>query len=190
MTEPIYVVSGLPRSGTSMMMQMLTAGGIEPLTDGVRVADHDNPRGYYELEAVKKLPEQTAFLDGAGGKVVKIVSELLLKVPLDRTYKVVFMRRPMSEVLRSQQAMLQHRDTVDGADDAMMRRAFQLHIDEVEQFCKNTDGVEVLYVSYARAVADPARQAQRVAKFIDAGLDVDEMVRAVDPSLHRNKGEG
>ena len=190
MTEPIYVVSGLPRSGTSMMMQMLTAGGIEPLTDGVRAADDDNPRGYYELEVVKKLPAETAFLDDAGGKVVKIVSELLLHMPLDRTYQVVFMRRPTVEVLRSQQAMLQRRDTVDGADDAMMRRAFQLHIDEVEQFCKKHDCIDILYVSYARAVADPARQAARVAKFVDAGLDVERMVGAVVPSLHRNKGEG
>jgi len=104
--ETITVVSGLPRSGTSMMMQMLGAGGLAVLTDGKRGADADNPRGYYEYEAVKSLGQDASWLASAGGKAVKIVSALLIHLPDGFDYRVIFMRRPIAEVLASQRAML------------------------------------------------------------------------------------
>ena len=98
----ITVVSGLPRSGTSMMMQMLAAGGISPMTDEVRAADSDNPRGYYELEKVKHLRQDHTWLKDAVGKAVKIVHLLLMELPADRDYRVILMQRDLEEVLRSQ----------------------------------------------------------------------------------------
>ena len=102
----VTVVSGLPRSGTSLMMQMLAAGGVELLIDQIRRADADNPRGYFELEAVKRTRQDASWLDDAAGKAVKVIHLLLRDLPDDREYRVVMMSRDLDEVLASQQAML------------------------------------------------------------------------------------
>ena len=101
MDDVITIVSGLPRSGTSLMMQMLEAGGMPVLTDGIRDADEDNPRGYYELEAVKRTKDDPAWLHGAPGKVVKMIYLLLYDLPTTYNYRIIFMRRPLSEVVAS-----------------------------------------------------------------------------------------
>src|SRR4026209_2745330 len=96
--RPIVVVSGLPRSGTSMMMQMLQAGGLEILTDAVRTPDGSNPKGYFEFEAVKDLDkgQAPAWLAGARGKAVKIVSSLVRWLPESNDYQVIFMQRNLN----------------------------------------------------------------------------------------------
>ena len=191
MSTPIYVVSGLPRSGTSMMMKMLEAGGLEPVTDGIRSADNDNPKGYYELEAVKRTKQDPSWVVPARGKVVKVISQLLQDLPATESYKIVFMRRNLDEVLASQQKMLVNRDEIDGAVDDAMKSNFAGHVEEVEGWMRASEHVEVLFVSYNRMQAESASQIERVAKFMDAKLDKDQMATVVDPSLYRQrKGSG
>jgi hypothetical protein len=128
----ITVVSGLPRSGTSLMMQMLVAGGMTPLSDGERTADADNPRGYLEWERIKQLPNNPDCIDEGEGKVVKVISRLLLSLPSGHEYRVIFMQRPLPEVLASQDQMLRRRGTYkEGADLAAMAAAFEKHLREV-----------------------------------------------------------
>lgn len=183
----ITVVSGLPRSGTSMMMQMLEAGGVAMLTDGVRTADVSNPKGYFEDERVKKLGEDAAWLGEADGRGVKIISHLILHLPPDRTFKVIFMRRDIEEILASQEALLASQGK--GAGDAnVLRRAYTRHLREVETWLAEQANIEVLYVRHRDVVRDPAGQAERVSAFLGGGLDVDKMVSAVDPALHRQRG--
>ena len=134
--KSVVVVSGLPRSGTSMLMSMISAGGLEEVVDGVRQADDDNPRGYHALEAVKDLDKNgdTAWLDDAHGKVVKIISFLLQHLPATHHYKIVFVRRSLQEVLASQQKMLDRRGASGGnAADAEMARVFAAHLNKVER---------------------------------------------------------
>ena len=188
----ILVVSGLPRSGTSMMMKMLEAGGIAPLTDEIREADSDNPRGYYEFERVKKLDKgDTEWLPQAEGKVVKVISALLRHLPGDNyRYKVIFMRRHMPEILASQRKMLVHRgEDADKMDDERMGELFGKHLRDVEQWLEHTDNVDVLYVHYSDALQDPQTTAERVAQFLGKDLDVERMVGVVDPKLYRNRRE-
>src|SRR5262245_6505245 len=106
--EPVAVVSGLPRSGTSMMMKMLEAGGLTPYTDGERSADIDNPEGYYEFERVKDLERDPdkSWVRGARGKALKVISFLLRHLPGENRYRIVYMRRHLDEVLKSQDKML------------------------------------------------------------------------------------
>ena len=114
----IVVVSGLPRSGTSLMMQMLQAGGMPLLIDDLRPADTDNPNGYWEYEPVKRLQQDNSWIPQAEGKAVKVVSALLQYLPPQHTYKIIFMQRPMQEVLASQTVMLERRGEQSGkADD-------------------------------------------------------------------------
>lgn len=185
----IYVVSGLPRSGTSLMMRMLEAGGLPPLTDGERVPDDDNPRGYYELEAVKRTDGRSDWLRAAGGHVVKVISQLLLGLPADREYRVVFMRRNLDEVLASQRKMLHNRGEDSPTADQAMKELFVDHLDQVERFLRAAPHIRALYVNYARVIAEPLAQARRIADFLGApaGLDVTAMAAAVEPALYRNR---
>lgn len=165
------------------MMQMLDAGGLVPVTDEIRVADEDNPRGYYELEAVKS---DTGWLEGARGKVVKLISQLLLELPVGGPYKVVFMRRPLAEVLASQKKMLERRGEPPGAGDAEMTSTFAAHLEEVEAFMRERDDIESLFVSYSRLVTEPGPQLERLTAFLP-GLDAAAMAAAIDPGLYRNR---
>lgn len=187
--DPVTVVSGLPRSGTSLMMRMLEAGGIPPITDAERVADVDNPGGYYELERVKDLDKGDAgWLDGAEGQAVKVVSALLTHLPEGRRYDVVFMSRRLAEVLDSQRRMLDHRDEADAAvDDEALRAFYHRHLAEVGTWMETTPGVRVLYVDYGSVVQDPRPGAERIRAFLGRRLDVAAMAAVVDPKLHRNR---
>ncbi len=133
----ITIVTGLPRSGTSLMMKMLEVGGIPPLTDRARVADEDNPKGYYEFERVKKLPQDTSWLPEAEGKAVKMVSMLLYDLPKDRAYKIIFMRRQMEEILASQKKMLLRRNKDMIVNDAEMRELFTGHLKNITGWHSN-----------------------------------------------------
>jgi hypothetical protein len=186
--QPIVVVSGLPRSGTSMMMRMLTAGGVPPLVDGVREADVSNPNGYFEFEPVKGLDKNgdLAWLPTARGRAVKIISQLLTWLPETYDYRVIFMHRALDEVLASQQAMLERRGEVDG-DQARAREIYTAHLAQVERFMAARSCFRVLPVQYREAVADPAAAAARVAELVGRPLDHAAMVEAVDGSLYRNR---
>ncbi|MFM7809505.1 MAG: sulfotransferase [Planctomycetota bacterium] len=186
---PVIVVSGLPRSGTSMAMQMLKAGGVPVLTDAARGADDDNPRGYLELEAVKRLRSDRAWLDRAGGHAVKIIHMLLVDLPDDRPYRIVFMNRPMTEVIRSQAIMLQRSGRTGAAlSPERLAQVFQSQLAQVRQWLAARPNFQVLDVEHAEVMARPLEQARRMQAFLGLPLQVDAMVAAVDPSLHRNRG--
>lgn len=171
-----------------MMMQMLQAGGAALLTDGQRPADEDNPRGYLELEAVKRGKQDVSWLDQSAGKAVKIIHALLYDLPLDRHYRVIFMQRRVEEVLRSQQAMLQ-RGNRKGAEIAPERlaRAFQRQRDDAIRFLRERACFDVLEVQYEQVIRQPWDEAEAVRRFLQWDLDVDRMAARVDPSLYRQK---
>jgi hypothetical protein len=190
--RPVVVVSGLPRSGTSMAMKMLEAGGMSLVVDNVRTADEDNPKGYFEDERVKNLAEMedTRWVRAARGKVIKVVSSLLGHLPPDNDYRVVFMRRDLREVLASQAKMLARRGETSNTPDDQLLAAYERHLEKVEFQLRFRPNFEVLYLNYAEVVADPAAAAGRVAGFLSGGLDVARMVEAVDGSLYRNRAAG
>jgi len=186
--ETITVVSGLPRSGTSMMMKMLQAGGLEPLTDHVRKADEDNPGGYFEFERVKKVKEDATWLAAARGRAVKVISRLLYDLPADYQYKVIFMQRDMAEVLASQKAMLVRRGQEgDPVDDAEMAQVFAKHLVELETWLGTQKHFQVLYVDYNQALKTPLDTGCKVERFLGLGLEVVRMAEVVDENLHRQR---
>lgn len=187
----VTIVSGLPRSGTSMIMKMLEAGGIPPLTDEIRTADRDNPKGYYEFERVKKLDEgDTAWLEDAQEKAVKVISALLKHLPDDYTYKVVFMRREMEEILASQRQMLIRRgEPTDSVSDEQMTQLFGKHLEQIQAWIAEKPNVEVIYVSYNEVLEDPVTQAERINQFLGNKLNVEQMASVVDPRLYRQRQE-
>ena len=186
--EYITIVSGLPRSGTSMLMKMLAAGGLPLLTDGIREADADNPGGYYEFEKVKQLERDTAWLESARGKAVKVISQLLDQLPPNRPYKVVFALRKMDEILASQRAMLARRgQPCDRVSDAAIADAFGRHLSTVQQWLADHQQMEVLYVNYAAVLRDPFAISQEIKNFLALPLDVQQMASVVDESLYRQR---
>jgi hypothetical protein len=184
----ITVVSGLPRSGTSLMMQMLSAGGIPPLTDHIRSADESNPRGYYEFEAVKKLRADHSWLEHARGHAVKIIHALLRELPVDGRYeyRVLLMKRPIGEVLASQRAMLA-RSGKPSADQATLARIYQAQLEELDRWLAARTEFAVLPVEHHRALQSPGAVAGEIDAFLDGGLDTAAMAAAVDPSLYRER---
>ncbi len=186
--EPIIVVSGLPRSGTSMMMSMLAAGGVPPLTDSIRTADEDNPKGYFELEKVKELAKDNAWLAEAGGRAVKIISALLKHLPGDYRYKVIFMRREMQEILASQRQMLIRRgEPTDTVSDERMAGMFRKHLAEVESWLARQPNVEVVYTNYNQMLDAPAEPIETINVFLGGHLDTAAMMAVVDKTLHRQR---
>ena len=185
----ITIVSGLPRSGTSMMMKMVDAGGIPPLTDELRVADEDNPKGYYEFERVKQMDKgDTAWVPEARGKAVKVISALLKYLPTTEQYRVIFIRRNIDEILASQRKMLIHRgEDPDKQDDAQMKLLFEKHVRSVEEWLASRPNVRTLYVHYSDMLGTPRPQIERVNAFLGGKLDTARMAEVVDPSLYRNR---
>jgi len=184
----ITIVSGLPRSGTSLMMQMLDAGGMDALSDGERKADTDNPKGYLEWERIKQLPKDPSLIAEAEGKVVKVISQLILSLPDGHDYKIVFMQRPMPEVLKSQEEMLKRRGTYEpGGNTYAMEQAFQRHLIEVNRWLAAKASTQVLRIHYHRILREPQTVAEEVAAFLAVPLDVAAMTAQVDGSLYRNR---
>ncbi|CAN5487178.1 hypothetical protein BH23ACI1_BH23ACI1_21810 [soil metagenome] len=188
--RPIIIVSGLPRSGTSMAMRMLEAGGLEIVTDRARPADDDNPYGYFEYDHVLSLDkgEDQGWLAGARGKAVKVVSALLPHLPERYQYRVIFMHRDLREVLVSQNKMLERRGGAGGtAGDDEMVRIYEGHLARVTALLRRRRCFETLDVRYADVLADPAGQARRIHQFLGGGLDAARMAEAVSPDLYRNR---
>src|SRR4051812_18434721 len=147
MDSEIIIVSGLPRSGTSLMMQMLARGGFEAVTDHLRTADTDNPRGYYELEKVKKIKEDASWLPETRGKVFKMVSQLLFDLPPTERYRVIFMERDLDEMLVSQEKMLERLNR-PAAPREDVKRAFVRHLEKLHSWLVRQENIEVLRLSY------------------------------------------
>jgi len=190
--EFVTIVSGLPRSGTSMMMKILEAGGIPPITDELRQADEDNPKGYYEFERVKEMDKgDTIWVAEARGKAVKVISALLKYLPPGEQYRVVFIQRNMPEILASQRKMLIRRgEDPDKIDDKQMTALFEMHLNQVEEWLRAQPNFRVLYVHYSHILADPQSNITRVNDFLGGNLDPGAMVVAIDPKLYRNRESG
>lgn len=187
-SDIVIIVSGLPRSGTSMMMKALEAGGVEALTDHIRKADEDNPKGYYEFERVKKTKEDPSWLPLANGKVVKMVYRLLYDLPQNYIYRVIFMIRDMQEILTSQKKMLQRSGkSQQPISDEQMAALFAAELDQCRRWLARQPNFTVLYVEYKDMIFQPEREACRIDDFLGAGLDVDAMAASVDPNLYRNR---
>jgi hypothetical protein len=187
--KPIVVVSGLPRSGTSMLMNMLDSGGVPVLTDGIRSSDDSNPRGYFEYEPVKELAKDgdRSWVMLARGKAVKIVSFLLTWLPETCDYRVIFMQRDLDEIIASQNQMLTRRGEPAGAGDASMRDVYAEHLQQMGRFLSSRRCFRTLPVGYRDVVDDPERQAWRIRDFLDRPMDVARMAATVDRQLYRNR---
>lgn len=188
--KPIVVVSGLPRSGTSMLMKMLDAGGEKLVTDGVRTADHDNPKGYYELEQVKDLDKDKdkAWLKELRGKTVKIISFLLKDLPTYNNYKVVFIERNLHEVIASQNKMLKNRNEEGGniSDDKMIAN-YENHLWRVKYLIKHNPQFDAIFVKHKDILNQPSEMARKINNFLGHHLNEENMATVVDPALYRNK---
>jgi hypothetical protein len=188
--EPLIVVSGLPRSGTSMMMKMLEAGGVPIWSDQERGADIDNPKGYFELERIKDLEKETdkSYLREGRGKAVKAISFLIKELPDDNDYRVIFMRRDLDEVIASQEKMIARLDQGDtSADPEALKEAYRNDIVRTRLLCRNRPNFELIEVSYRAAIEDPAGAGRAVNEFLGGALDEAAMRQAVDASLYRNR---
>jgi hypothetical protein len=191
--EPIVVVSGLPRSGTSMLMKMLEAGGMKIMTDSERTADIDNPKGYFEYERIKDLEKETdkSYVREGRGKALKVISFLIKDLPDDNDYRVIFMRRDLDEVLASQNKMIDRLDSTDtSASGEAMKEAYRNDIVRTRLLCKQRPNFEHIEIHYKPTVEQPTDTARRVNEFLDGRLDEVAMRAAVDGSLYRNRGSG
>ncbi len=186
----IVIVSGLPRSGTSMMMQMLDNGGLVPFTDKIREADESNPKGYYEHEAIKKMPfdKKKVWLKDANGKVAKVVSHLLTHLPPRYNYKIIFMSRPVQDVVISQQKMLARKGKANEKNYPLgLEKSFKDNLKKVAHWDDKNFNVEMLYVNYLDVVDNPTTEAAKINEFLGGKLDEQKMIGAVDKTLLHNR---
>jgi len=199
MRKDIIIVSGLPRSGTSMLMRMLEAGGIPPFTDVKRQADSDNPRGYYEYEPVKRLDQDASWMGDAAGHALKVISSLLRYLPQEYAYAVIFINRSLEEVLASQQAMLRRRveqGELDGEaiEPERLRREHDLllknftgHLRQTHQWLQEQPNIKTLLVEHRETLHNPHQTAQAIDMFLDGSLDVKAMCTIVEQPLYRQR---
>jgi hypothetical protein len=189
---PVIVVSGLPRSGTSMMMKILAEAGIPIVTDELREADMDNPNGYYELETVKQMPAGNVdWLASAGGRAVKVISSLLEYLPAQYSYKIIFMEREIHEILASQRKMLERQNEKTEVDDAQIAEQFRRHLSVIKPWLARQPNMEVLYISYNSLVLNPEPSCRRVIDFIACEpVHLDRMLSVPNGKLYRNRAPG
>ena len=186
--KPVYIVSGLPRSGTSMMMKMLSSGGLPVVMDSIRQADEDNPNGYFEIELSKKLKDgEVTWIYKASGKVVKVISYLLEYLPKDLNYFVVFMEREIKEILASQHKMLERRNEKSLVSDEEMTAQYNDHLRSVKYWLPRQPNIRVLYVSYNSMVNQPEGLCNSIVDFLELPLDVKAMCEIPNQSLYRNR---
>ena len=188
--EFVTVVSGLPRSGTSMMMRMLEAGGLPVMTDHIRVPDESNPKGYYEFEQVKQLKEgHTGWISEGNGKVIKVISALLEYLPPEPQYRIVFMQRNMSEVLASQREMLLKRgEPTDRVGDDTLADLYQQHLARVRQWLAGQPNMKVIYLHYNQILEAPHAPIVQLCQFLRPfSLDQNRMLSVVESSLYRQR---
>jgi hypothetical protein len=188
--EFVTIVSGLPRSGTSMMMRMLEAGGLPVMTDRVRIPDESNPKGYYELERVKQLKDgNTGWISESKGKVVKIISALLEYLPPEHQYRIVFMQRNMGEILASQREMLLRRgEPPDRLGDRYLAGLYQNHLTRIAEWLAEKPDMKVIYLHYNQIMENPHAPIAQLHQFLQPfALDQDRMMSVVEASLYRQR---
>jgi len=183
----VVIVSGAPRSGTSLMMRVLEVAGLAPLCDDARAPDADNPHGYYELEAVKRTAEDAGWLCGASGRAVKVVQPLLRHLPSDRRYRVILMRRDPDAVARSQEAMLARRGAAPEPDGAATRISLVRQLRAAETLLESRPEFDWLGVDYDRLVSDAEPELQRVILFLGLDATAAELASIVEPALQRQR---
>jgi len=190
--EPLLsvpIVSGLPRSGTSLMMTMLAAGGVQVWTDHLRIADDDNPVGYFELEDVKKLINgEHSWLARSNGKAVKVISTLLPYLPDGYHYRIIFMRRPMQEVLASQRKMLINRgENPAKISDDQMAEMFEKNLQQSERWINSQPYATRIDINYRQLITHPRPLVTEINLFLGGSLDEDKMLGVINPSLYRQR---
>ncbi len=186
----ITIVSGLPRSGTSLMMQMLAAGGMPILSDGQRQPDADNPRGYYEWERIKLMPRQPGCIDEAEGKALKVISQLLFALPAGREYRIIFMQRPLAEVVASQAEMIRRRGTTGaGLAPAALIAGLGAHLNQVNAWLRDKADISVHRVEHHDVLREPLRVSESIQQFLACSLDVIAMSQQIDTSLYRQRSQ-
>lgn len=189
LADEIVVVSGLPRSGTSLMMAMLHAGGVPLLTDGQRKADADNPNGYFEFEAAKRVNSMGDWLAGAKGKAVKIVVPLVFQLPPALKYRILFMERNLDEVIASQAAMLRRMGRQPALPAEALKSAFARQLSRAREMLAPGEGRRIMFLNHRELIADPQSAAASIAGFLSSELDQKAMIAVVDPALHRQRVE-
>lgn len=189
LANKIVIVSGLPRSGTSLMMMMLDAAGIPPMQDHIRSADEDNPKGYYEYERVKKMPDgDVSWVKDAKGKAVKVITALLEHLPKKYPYDLIVMRREISEILASQRKMLERRgEDPNKVSDAEMSELFSKHFAKVMDWVKKQKNIRYIEVSYNDLLSAPEGEIAKVNTFLGGELDENLMLARIDPKLYRQR---
>lgn len=187
MNIPITIVSGLPRSGTSMMMKMLQAGGFELLVDGIRTADEDNPKGYFEYEKVKRLHKDSSWLHLAQGKVIKVISPQLIHLPADFQYRVVFMERTIEEIIKSQNEMLKRRKQNAAADDLTTQNLYVKHLAQIRSWLGGQKNILTHNISYNILLSSPLEEVQRLIGFLGQVAEPEDLLQVIDHSLYRKK---
>lgn len=188
--DRITVVSGLPRSGTSLLMQMLAAAGLVVAQDEARPADPDNPRGYFELAAARGIRRDAGFLDACVGRVVKIVAPLVLDLPTHHRYRVLFIERDVAEVLASQRAMLLRagRAAPNGEEEASLARAYQGLLARCRAALEWTEETPTLIIGHRELLAKPGEVVERIARFLVASGAVSQAASAYSPDLASREG--
>ena len=186
--EPIVVVSGLPRSGTSMMMRMLAEGGLPVITDELRRPDSDNPNGYFEFETVRQMSKgNVSWLANSGGKAVKVISALLEYLPANYSYKVIFLERDVQEILASQRKMLLNRKEEKMGDETEIKAQIQKHLSAMKPWLVRQPNIEVLFVNYNTLVRNPEPLCEQITEFLDRPLNQTRMLAIPDKQLYRNR---
>lgn len=183
----LTIVTGLPRSGTSMMMQMLQRGGLDILSDEKRKADENNPKGYHEYAEVMRLHITNDWVLDCTGKCVKVIAQLIQHLPDGLDYRIIFMQRDMEEVLSSQNRMLDRLNSSQNAEDDKIRKAYNVQLNQLDRWLDEKDNIEVIYFDYEKVIDDPETAAKALAEFNNRELDLRSMCSAVDPSLYRER---
>ena len=186
--QPITIVSGLPRSGTSMMMKMLAEGGMPVITDELRGADSDNPNGYFEFETVRQMSAgNVEWLADANGKAVKVISALLEYLPSNYSYKIIFLEREIKEILESQRKMLSNRNRKPTGDEAEIEMQIQKHLSAMKPWLVRQPNAEVLFVNYNTLMTEPEPVCEQISEFLDLPLNQARMLAVPDKQLYRNR---
>ncbi|HHJ34551.1 MAG TPA: tetratricopeptide repeat protein, partial [Gammaproteobacteria bacterium] len=185
----INIVTGLPRSGTSMMMQMLQKGGLTLLSDEQRQADENNPRGYYEYADVMRLHTDNSWIGEGIDRCLKVIAQLIQNLPDEYDYRIVFMQRDMDEVLASQSTMLGRLKSAQQSDDNNIRKAYNVQLNQLDRWISTKNNIEILYVDYSKAIENPRSTAEALNRFNNGKLDEQAMCIAVDPTLYRERAD-
>ncbi|MBY9007851.1 MAG: sulfotransferase domain-containing protein [Candidatus Lokiarchaeota archaeon] len=182
--DELIIVSGIPRSGTSLIMQMLRAGGMDILSDHKRKADKNNPKGYLELQAVKNLFKDNSCLVKQTGKVVKVISHLLIYIPKNQLYKIIFINRNINEIIKSQQKML--RENTKNYSKTL-KKAFKKELSNVKLWINNQPNIELLNLNFKDIIKNPEKEINNIIKFLNISLNREKMINIIEPSLYRNE---